>query len=96
VFGKCPYLCSLFQGMDEDKGPQSRKLYVEVVFMLPDFYFFIYMFIPTFQLAELWPSGSMDNVGIKDAIQRSKERKRAIYGQHKVLISLFIYVTLRI
>ncbi|CAL9780546.1 unnamed protein product [Musa acuminata subsp. burmannicoides] len=52
------------KGMDEDKGPQSRKLYVE--------------------LAELWPSGYMDNVGIKDAIQRSKERKRAIYSQHKV------------
>ncbi|KAJ8499518.1 hypothetical protein OPV22_010070 [Ensete ventricosum] len=61
-------ICDLYdlyvEGMDEDKGPQSRKLYVE--------------------LAELWPSGSMDNVGIKDAIQRSKERKRAIYGQHKV------------
>ncbi|CAL9193495.1 unnamed protein product [Musa hybrid cultivar] len=51
-------------GMDEDKGPQSRKLYVE--------------------LAELWPSGYMDDVGIKDAIQRSKERKRAIYSHNKV------------
>ncbi|THU65076.1 hypothetical protein C4D60_Mb01t33320 [Musa balbisiana] len=60
-------ICDLYdlyvEGMDEDKGPQSRKLYVE--------------------LAELWPSGYMDNVGIKDAIQRSKERKRAIYSQHK-------------
>ncbi|CAL9083813.1 unnamed protein product [Musa acuminata var. zebrina] len=52
------------KGMDEDKGPQSRKLYVE--------------------LAELWPSGYMDDVGIKDAIQRSKERKRAIYSHNKV------------
>ncbi|XP_074563415.1 ubinuclein-1-like isoform X2 [Curcuma longa] len=52
------------QGMDEDKGPQSRKLYLE--------------------LAELWPNGYMDNVGIKDAIYRSKERKRALYRHHKV------------
>ncbi|CAL9144757.1 ubinuclein-1-like isoform X3 [Musa acuminata AAA Group] len=52
------------KGMNEDKGPQSRKLYVE--------------------LAELWPSGYMDDVGIKDAIQRSKERKRAIYSHNKV------------
>ncbi|KAG6487059.1 hypothetical protein ZIOFF_055641 [Zingiber officinale] len=49
-------------GMDEDKGPQSRKLYLE--------------------LAELWPNGYMDNIGIKDAIYRSKERKRALL-QHK-------------
>ncbi|WOK94578.1 ubinuclein-1 [Canna indica] len=61
-------ICDLYdlyvEGMDEDKGPQSRKLYVE--------------------LAELWPSGYMDNVGIKDAIYRSKERKRSLYRQHKV------------
>ncbi|XP_064950113.1 ubinuclein-1-like isoform X3 [Musa acuminata AAA Group] len=61
-------ICDLYdlyvEGMDEDKGPQSRKLYVE--------------------LAELWPSGYMDDVGIKDAIQRSKERKRAIYSHNKV------------
>nr|CAD1838857.1 unnamed protein product [Ananas comosus var. bracteatus] len=61
-------ICDLYdlyvEGMDEDKGPQSRKLYV--------------------QLAELWPHGYMDNVGIKDAIYRSKERKRALYRPHKV------------
>ncbi|XP_010232654.1 ubinuclein-1 isoform X3 [Brachypodium distachyon] len=61
-------ICDLYdlyvEGMDEDKGPQSRKLYVE--------------------LAELWPQGCMDNVGIKDAITRSKERKRALYNQQKV------------
>ncbi|XP_008783317.3 LOW QUALITY PROTEIN: ubinuclein-1 [Phoenix dactylifera] len=61
-------ICDLYdlyvEGMDEDKGPQSRKLYVE--------------------LAELWPHGYMDNVGIKDAIYRSKERKRALYRQNKV------------
>ncbi|KAG8054467.1 hypothetical protein GUJ93_ZPchr0001g30780 [Zizania palustris] len=61
-------ICDLYdlyvEGMDEDKGPQSRKLYVE--------------------LAELWPQGSMDNVGIKDAISRSKERRRLLYSQQKV------------
>ncbi|XP_073102368.1 ubinuclein-1 isoform X2 [Elaeis guineensis] len=61
-------ICDLYdlyvEGMDEDKGPQSRKLYVE--------------------LAELWPHGYMDNVGIKDSIYRSKERKRAFYRQNKV------------
>ncbi|XP_062227686.1 ubinuclein-1-like isoform X2 [Phragmites australis] len=61
-------ICDLYdlyvEGMDEDKGPQSRKLYVE--------------------LADLWPQGYMDNVGIKDAIYRSKERKRLLYSQQKV------------
>jgi len=60
-------MCDLYdmyvEGMDEDKGPQSRKLYVE--------------------LAELWPHGCMDNVGIKDAIYRSKERRRLYYSQQK-------------
>ncbi|KAL6616497.1 hypothetical protein ACP70R_038767 [Stipagrostis hirtigluma subsp. patula] len=60
----CFILIQLSLGMDEDKGPQSRKLYVE--------------------LAELWPQGYMDNVGIKDAIYRSKERKRLLYSQQKV------------
>ncbi|CAM0883954.1 unnamed protein product [Alopecurus aequalis] len=58
-------MCDLYdlyvEGMDEDKGPQSRKLYVE--------------------LAELWPQGCMDKFGIKDAISRSKERKRKLYNQ---------------
>ncbi|PKA64750.1 hypothetical protein AXF42_Ash016781 [Apostasia shenzhenica] len=53
-------ICDLYdlyvEGMDEDKGPQSRKLYAE--------------------LAELWPAGYMDNLGIKDAIYRAKERRR--------------------
>lgn len=53
-------LCDLYdlyvEGMDEDKGPQSRKLYVE--------------------FAELWPTGYMDNLGIKDAINRAKKRRR--------------------
>ncbi|CAO2182130.1 unnamed protein product [Urochloa humidicola] len=61
-------ICDLYdlyvEGMDEDKGPQSRKLYVE--------------------LAELWPQGYMDNVGVKDAISRSKERKRLLHNQQKV------------
>lgn len=60
-------ICELYDfyvdGMDEDKGPQIRKLYVE--------------------LAELWPSGLMDNHGIKNAVCRAKERKRELYGRHK-------------
>ncbi|XP_010269067.1 PREDICTED: ubinuclein-1-like isoform X3 [Nelumbo nucifera] len=60
-------ICDLYdlyvEGMDEDKGPQIRKLYVE--------------------LAELWPNGSMDNHGIKTAVCRSKERKRAMLSKHK-------------
>ncbi|KAK3211438.1 hypothetical protein Dsin_016144 [Dipteronia sinensis] len=61
-------ICDLYdlyiQGMDEDKGPQIRKLYAE--------------------LAELWPNGAMDNHGIKKAICRAKERRRALYDQEKV------------
>ncbi|KAK1276393.1 hypothetical protein QJS04_geneDACA023276 [Acorus gramineus] len=61
-------ICDLYdlyvEGMDEDKGPQVRKLYVE--------------------LAELWPNGCMDNHGIKGAVYRAKERKRALYNAHKV------------
>lgn len=46
-------------GLDEDTGPQVRKLYAE--------------------LAELWPKGHMDNHGIKRAICRAKERKKALH-----------------
>lgn len=34
------------------------------------------------ELAELWPNGYMDNHGIKHAICRSKERRRALYSGH--------------
>uniref|UniRef100_A0A0D9WGP8 Hpc2-related domain-containing protein n=1 Tax=Leersia perrieri TaxID=77586 RepID=A0A0D9WGP8_9ORYZ len=61
-------ICDLYdlyvEGMDEDKGPQSRKLYLE--------------------LADLWPQGHMDKVGIRDAISRSKERRNILYRQRKV------------
>lgn len=36
------------------------------------------------QLAELWPSGFMDNHGIKRAICRAKERRRDMYSRDKV------------
>ncbi|XXG87093.1 hypothetical protein AAC387_Pa11g1868 [Persea americana] len=59
-------ICDLYdlyvEGMDEDKGPQIRKLYVE--------------------LAELWPNGSMDNNGIKSAVNKAKER-RSLYLRYK-------------
>ncbi|THG08350.1 ubinuclein-2-like isoform X1 [Camellia sinensis] len=61
-------ICDLYdlyvEGLDEDAGPQVRKLYAE--------------------LAELWPDGFMDNHGIKRAICRAKDRKRALYSRHKV------------
>ncbi|TYJ95740.1 ubinuclein-1-like isoform X2 [Cucumis melo var. makuwa] len=60
-------ICDLYDlfvdGLDEDAGPQIRKLYAE--------------------LAELWPNGFMDNHGIKRAICRAKERRRALHGRHK-------------
>ncbi|KAJ4798747.1 wound-responsive family protein [Rhynchospora pubera] len=61
-------MCDLYdlyvEGMDEDKGPQCKKLYVELV--------------------ELWPHGYMDNLGIKEAITRSKERKNTVFNHQKV------------
>ncbi|CAM6021935.1 unnamed protein product [Sphagnum balticum] len=55
-------LCDLYEqyleGMDEHKGPQTRKLYIE--------------------LAEIWPEGWMDNIGIKAAVSRAKERKKQL------------------
>lgn len=60
-------ICDLYDlyvdGLEDDAGPQIRKLYAE--------------------LAELWPNGSMDNHGIKRAICRAKDRKRALYSRHK-------------
>ncbi|KAG4975778.1 hypothetical protein JHK86_035252 [Glycine max] len=60
-------ICDLYDlfvdGLDENSGPQIRKLYAE--------------------LAELWSNGYMDNHGIKRAICRSKERRRALYSRHK-------------
>ncbi|KAL2339736.1 hypothetical protein Fmac_007676 [Flemingia macrophylla] len=60
-------ICDLYDlfvdGLDENAGPQIRKLYAE--------------------LAELWPSGYMDNHGIKRGICRAKERRRALYNKHK-------------
>ncbi|XP_052732161.1 ubinuclein-1 isoform X3 [Vigna angularis] len=60
-------ICDLYDifvdGLDENAGPQIRKLYAE--------------------LAELWPSGHMDNHGIKRGICRAKERRRALYNKHK-------------
>ena len=42
------------------------------------------------QLAGLWPNGSMDNHGIKRAICRAKDRKRALYGRLKVLMHFLL------
>ncbi|XP_004498358.1 ubinuclein-1-like isoform X2 [Cicer arietinum] len=35
------------------------------------------------ELAELWPKGNMDNHGIKRAICRAKERRRALHNRNK-------------
>lgn len=60
-------ICDIYDlyvdGLDEEAGPQARKLYAE--------------------LANLWPKGFMDNHGIKRAVYRAKERKRASYGRNK-------------
>lgn len=42
------------------------------------------------QLAELWPIGFMDNRGIKRAICKAKERRRALYNRHKVCHTYFV------
>ncbi|KAF8377075.1 hypothetical protein HHK36_030448 [Tetracentron sinense] len=75
-------ICDLYdlfvEGMDEDKGPQIRKL-------VP---------VPSaVQLAELWPNRLMDNHGIKAAICRAKERKRALYNRHKEKIKKKKFLT---
>ncbi|PQM41459.1 ubinuclein-1 isoform X4 [Prunus yedoensis var. nudiflora] len=58
-------ICDLYDlfvdGLDEDAGPQIRKLYAESHMIQP---------------AGLWPNGFMDNHGIKRAFCRSKERRR--------------------
>ncbi|CAI9266632.1 unnamed protein product [Lactuca saligna] len=64
-------ICILYdlfvEGLDEDAGPQVRKLYAD--------------------LAELWPQGLMDNHGIRGAICRAKDRRKALHkykGQEKL------------
>ncbi|KAL4559148.1 hypothetical protein LXL04_031282 [Taraxacum kok-saghyz] len=56
-------ICVLYdlfvEGLDEDAGPQVRKLYAE--------------------LAEMWPKGLMDNHGIRGAICRAKDRRKALH-----------------
>ncbi len=42
------------------------------------------------QLAELWPNGFMDNHGIKRAVCRAKDRRRALYNKHKVCVIHFV------
>ncbi|KAF6147956.1 hypothetical protein GIB67_001531 [Kingdonia uniflora] len=128
-------ICDLYdryvEGMDEDKGPLIRKLYVEsgktvlvrkIHELVERFEFFSIEhvfreangaadhlstlanedgyfeitpdeFDEVFnrivkenaegRLAELWPTGTMDNRGIKEAVCRSKARKRALYSRQK-------------
>lgn len=42
--------------------------------------------VPCLQLAALWPNGCMDNHGIKGAIVRAKERRRALHNRNKVCL----------
>nr|VDD02329.1 unnamed protein product [Brassica rapa] len=67
-------LCDLYDifvdGLDEDSGPQIRKLYAN--------------------LAELWPNRLMDNHGIKRAICRAKERRRALHANLGKEMSIFL------
>ncbi|CAI9115497.1 OLC1v1016413C3 [Oldenlandia corymbosa var. corymbosa] len=60
-------ICDLYdlyvEGLEEDAGPQVRKLYAE--------------------LSAMWPNGFMDNHGIKRAICRAKDRRRALNSRQK-------------
>lgn len=55
-----------------------------------DIYFFVLfssllnLSLCFFQLVELWPKGFMDSHGIKRAISRAKDRKKAMNAGHKV------------
>ncbi|GAU46543.1 hypothetical protein TSUD_402600 [Trifolium subterraneum] len=68
-------ICELYDifvdGLDDNAGPQVRKLYAE--------------------LAGLWPTGYMDTHGIKRAICRAKERRRASHTKNK-LFSMLIHM----
>ncbi|XP_042476925.1 ubinuclein-1 isoform X5 [Macadamia integrifolia] len=63
----------------QEKDDRFQQIKKEVIEMIK-------MRVPSLKpkLAELWPNGCMDNHGIKNAICRSKERKRALYNRHKV------------
>lgn len=47
-------------------------------------YFLAFPIPCLYQLAELWPTGYMDNHGIKRGICRAKERRRASHSKNKV------------
>lgn len=44
--------------------------------------------LPLLQLTSLWPSGVMDTDGIKRAIHKAKDRRKAQGGRRRVCISL--------
>ncbi|CAI0395746.1 unnamed protein product [Linum tenue] len=69
-----------FQDLNSDnKGVVKRKFGMDAV--LEDKVCDLYdLFV---DLVGLWPSGAMDNHGIKRAICRAKDRRRAIYSRNK-------------
>ncbi|KAF3630589.1 putative pentatricopeptide repeat-containing protein, mitochondrial-like [Capsicum annuum] len=69
-------MCDLYdhfiEGLDEDAGPQIRKLYAEV------------RGHKNFAISwRYWPNRFMDNNGIERAICRAKDRRRAVHAQRK-------------
>ena len=82
--------------MDENKGPHLRKLYAEVCHftkkMWSEVYSRLYNCLHFWQLAELWPDGWMDNLGIKLAVHRAQERKKRLNKASNVGFDLVIVV----
>ena len=54
--------------------------------------YFLNFQLPCLQLAQLWPSGYMDNDGIKLGICKAKERHIALYNKHKVCLLQLIMI----
>ncbi|KAI7740554.1 hypothetical protein M8C21_023922 [Ambrosia artemisiifolia] len=88
-------ICDLYDlfvdGLDEDAGPQVRKLYAELIHGIycdetlqtargeAGRFGWLGNLFRLKQLAELFPKGCMDNHGIKRAICRAKDRRKALH-----------------
>ncbi|CAI9267155.1 unnamed protein product [Lactuca saligna] len=46
-------------------------------------------------LADLWPKGSMNNHGIRNAICRAKERRRTLFGMKRSLLQGWIAISMK-
>lgn len=64
--------------MHAPNGSNQRALHDDLIF-----------FMYHIQIAELWPKGAMDNHGIKGAICRAKERRKAFSNNEKARACFF-------